>query len=188
MFVFRWWEGYWKKSAFCDMSNSCEILISLPVTLPIGTQPRPLTDSHAHSLTATPTHWHVYGGLPPCHSWRKWAEKARGPRVWTMVYDVYWVTEVGWELRYFSDKSLKFRICKTGSSHSEGRREVASMQSERPCLILVRLHVFRHRHAMLLFHASLPPFHVRTPSSSQIRIWKVIQFCVTTLLPKVFLF
>lgn len=51
MFVFRWWEGYWKKSAFCDMSNSCEILISLPVTLPIGTQPRPLTDSHAHSLT-----------------------------------------------------------------------------------------------------------------------------------------
>lgn len=105
-----------------------------------------------------------------------------------MVYDVYWVTEVGWELRYFSDKSLKFRICKTGSSHSEGRREVASMQSERPCLILVRLHVLRHRHAMLLFHASLSPFHVRTPSSSQIRIWKVIQFCVTTLLPKVFLF
>lgn len=48
-----------------------------------------------------------------------------------MVYDVHSVTEVEWGLRYFSDKSLTFRICKTGTSHSEGRREVASVQSER---------------------------------------------------------
>lgn len=39
-----------------------------------------------------------------------------------MVYDVHSVTEVGWGLGHFSGKSLKFCICKTGTSHSRVRK------------------------------------------------------------------